>query len=264
MQVGRVTLYLMDTDTRRNTDEDRHITDRLYEANREVRLLQEMVLGMGGMRLLRILNILPGVYHMNEGHSVFMALERLRDNMASGMAFAEALERVRSNTLFTTHTPVPAGNEAFSLELMQRYFNGMAASLGLSWPQFAQLGQIEGGDCSAFEMTVLALRLSGWANGVSRLHGVVSRHMWNNLWKSLPLAETPIGYVTNGVHTPSYVGSWMHELLLQHLGPNWLQAPPEDPVWNRVDQIPDDVYWAAHATEGSPAGSPAQQQSPLC
>ena len=245
MQVGRVTLYLMDTDTRRNTDEDRHITDRLYEANREVRLLQEMVLGMGGMRLLRILNILPGVYHMNEGHSVFMALERLRDNMASGMAFAEALERVRSNTLFTTHTPVPAGNEAFSLELMQRYFNGMAASLGLSWPQFAQLGQIEGGDSSAFEMTVLALRLSGWANGVSRLHGVVSRHMWNNLWKSLPLAETPIGYVTNGVHTPSYVGSWMHELLLQHLGPNWLQAPPEDPVWDRVDQIPDDVYWAA-------------------
>ncbi|SDF18228.1 alpha-glucan family phosphorylase [Desulfovibrio legallii] len=245
MQVGRVTLYLMDTDTRRNTDEDRHITDRLYEANREVRLLQEMVLGMGGMRLMRALSILPGVYHMNEGHSAFMALERLRDNMASGMSFAEALERVRSNTLFTTHTPVPAGNEAFSLELMQRYFGGLAASLGLTWPQFVQLGQMEGGDSSAFEMTVLALRLSCWANGVSRLHGVVSRHMWNNLWKSLPLAETPIGYVTNGVHTPSYVGSWMHELLLQHLGQGWLQAPPEDPVWERVAQIPDDVYWAA-------------------
>ena len=126
MQVGRVTLYLMDTDTRRNTDEDRHITDRLYEANREVRLLQEMVLGMGGMRLLRILNILPGVYHMNEGHSVFMALERLQECMIMGMSTRRP-RRGCAQHPFTTHTPVPAGNEAFSLDLMGRYFNGMAS-----------------------------------------------------------------------------------------------------------------------------------------
>ncbi|MEG6592494.1 alpha-glucan family phosphorylase [Desulfovibrio sp. 1188_IL3213] len=245
LQVGRINLYLLDTDTTRNTDEDRRITDRLYEANRETRLLQEILLGQGGMRLLRTLGIIPGVYHMNEGHSAFMALERVRDCMTQGMSYDEAVVRVRSNTLFTTHTPVPAGNESFSLELMERYFGGMAKNLDLSWPQFVQLGQIEGGDSHAFEMTVLALRLSCWANGVSRLHGVVSRHMWNKLWKGLPTAETPIGHVTNGIHTPSYVGSWMHELLHRHLGAGWLQALPGSDVWDKVDDIPDEAFWAA-------------------
>lgn len=245
MAVGRVSLYLMDTDTRRNTDEDRRITDKLYEANREVRLLQEMLLGMGGMRLLRTLGIAPSVFHMNEGHSAFMVMERLQECLTMGMDYAEATVRVRSNTVFTTHTPVPAGNEAFSLELMERYFGGIAANLGISWPRFVQLGQIEGGNSSVFEMTVLALRHSCWANGVSRLHGVVSRHMWNNLWKSLPVAETPIGHVTNGVHVPSYVGSWMNELLRQYLGSGWLQEPPSSAVWDKVDQIPDESFWAA-------------------
>ncbi len=245
LAVGRITLYLMDTDTRRNTDEDRRITDKLYEANREVRLLQEMLLGMGGMRLLRTMRIMPSVFHMNEGHSAFMAMERLQECLSMGMNYAEATVRVRSNTVFTTHTPVPAGNESFSLELMERYFSGIAANLGLSWQQFVQLGQIEGGNSSSFEMTVLALRHSCWANGVSRLHGVVSRHMWNNLWKSLPVAETPIGHVTNGIHVPSYVGSWMHELLHQYLGSGWMQSPPGSGVWDKVDQIPDEAFWAA-------------------
>ncbi len=249
LQVGRVTLYLMDTDTSRNTDEDRRITDRLYEANRETRLLQEILLGQGGMRLLRTLGIIPSVYHMNEGHSAFMALERVRDCMTQGMAYEEAVVRVRSNTLFTTHTPVSAGNESFSLELMSRYFGGMAQNLSLSWQQFTKLGQIEGGDSQAFEMTVLALRLSCWANAVSRLHGVVSRHMWNKLWKGLPTAETPIGHVTNGVHTPSYVGSWMHELLHKYLGEGWMQALPGAGVWDNVDAIPDDAFWAARQNQ---------------
>lgn len=244
MAVGRTTLYLMDTDTRRNTDEDRHITDKLYEANRETRLLQEILLGMGGMRLLRAMGIAPSVYHMNEGHSAFMVLERLLEYTRAGMSYDEATVRIRANTVFTTHTPVPAGNEAFSLDLMERYFGGLAASLGLSWQQFTQLGQIEGGNRNAFELTVLALRHACWANGVSRLHGIVSQHMWNNLWKSLPTLETPIGHVTNGVHTPSYVGSWMHELLDQYLGAGWLQAAPGADVWEKVDQIPDDLYWA--------------------
>ncbi|MDD4701088.1 MAG: alpha-glucan family phosphorylase [Desulfovibrio sp.] len=249
LQVGRVTLYLLDTDTSRNTDEDRRITDRLYEANRETRLLQEILLGQGGMRLLRTLGIIPSVYHMNEGHSAFMALERVRDCMTQGMDYEEAVVRVRSNTLFTTHTPVSAGNESFSLELMNRYFSGMAQNLNLSWQQFTKLGQIEGGDSQAFEMTVLALRLSCWANAVSRLHGVVSRHMWNKLWKGLPTAETPIGHVTNGIHTPSYVGSWVHEVLNKYLGEGWLQALPGAGVWDQVDQIPDDVFWAARQNQ---------------
>ncbi|RRD71060.1 MULTISPECIES: alpha-glucan family phosphorylase [unclassified Desulfovibrio] len=245
LQVGRVCLYLMDTDTRRNTDEDRKITNRLYEANREIRLLQEMVLGMGGMRLLRTLKITPSVFHMNEGHSAFMVLERLQECLGMGMNLPESIVRVRSNTLFTTHTPVPAGNETFSLDLMERYFSGIASNLGLSWQQFLQMGQIEGGDDNSFQMTVLALRYSCWANGVSRLHGVVSRHMWNKLWKGLPHAETPIGHITNGIHTPSYVGNWINELLTHHLGSGWLQAPPGSGIWDKVDGIPDDAFWGA-------------------
>ena len=249
MKVGRVTLYLMDTDTTRNSEEDRRITDRLYEANREIRLLQEMLLGMGGVRLIRSLGLEPHVYHMNEGHSAFLVIERLLECMGQGMSYDEATVRVRSNTVFTTHTPVPAGNESFSLDLVGRYFGNFAAKLGLDWSQFVQLGQMEGGNPHNFEMTVLALRLSSWANGVSRLHGEVSRHMWNKLWKSLPLAETPITYVTNGIHTPSYVGTQMHELLNQYLGEGWLQAEPDDPLWSKVDNIPDDTYWAARMTQ---------------
>ncbi len=249
MKVGRVTLYLMDTDINNNSESDRRITDRLYEANREIRLLQEIILGMGGVRMLRALDIQPSVYHMNEGHSAFLGLERLQEYIRNGMTYDEAKYRVRANTVFTTHTPVPAGNESFALDLMNRYFNAFAGTLGLNWQQFVQLGQMEGGNPHNFEMTVLALRLSSFSNGVSRLHGEVSRHMWNKLWKSVPLAETPITFVTNGVHTPSYVGTQMHELLNQYLGEGWLQAAPEDPVWNRVDEIPDDTYWAARMTQ---------------
>ncbi len=249
MQVGRTTLYLMDTDTNRNTVEDRAITNQLYVGNRETRLLQEMLLGIGGMRLIRTLGLNTHVYHMNEGHSAFLVLERMRECITLGMSYSEAMARVRSNTIFTTHTPVAAGNEAFSVELMHRYFTGFANALGLSWNNFVQLGQIEGGNAGHFEMTVLALRFCSWANGVSRLHGEVSRHMWNRIWRSLPLAETPITYVTNGIHTPSYVGTQMHELLDQYLGQGWLSASPDSEIWNKVDEIPDDTYWAARLTQ---------------
>ncbi|MDR2820323.1 MAG: alpha-glucan family phosphorylase [Desulfovibrio sp.] len=249
MQVGRISLYLMDTDTRRNTAEDRQITDRLYEANREIRLLQEMLLGMGGMRLIRTLGLEPHVYHMNEGHSAFMVIERLQACMQAGMNYEEAKACVKSNTVFTTHTPVPAGNETFSLELMCTYFSGIAANLGLSWHDFVQLGQFEGTDSQNFEMTLLALRLSAKANGVSRLHGEVSRHMWSNLWKGLPMAEIPIEHVTNGVHVPSYVGIHMQDVLNQYLGPDWLSDEPDSQVWNKVDDIPDDVFWTARLNQ---------------
>lgn len=249
MMVGRTALYLMDTDVPKNSEEDRKITSRLYEANREVRLLQEMILGMGGVRMLRALGIVPSVFHMNEGHSAFLGLERLLECMRAGMTYEEAFCRVRANTVFTTHTPVPAGNESFAVDLMGRYFGAFAQALGLSWEQFIKLGQMEGGNPHNFEMTVLALRMSSFSNGVSRLHGEVSRHMWNKLWKSLPLAETPITFVTNGVHTPSYVGEQMHDLLNQYLGDGWLEAEADAPVWNKVDEIPDDTYWAARMTQ---------------
>lgn len=249
MKIGRITLYLMDTDISKNSDEDRKITARLYEANREIRLLQEIVLGMCGVRLIRAMNIEPSVYHMNEGHSAFLVLERLQECMRGGMSYEQAKVRVRSNTVFTTHTPVPAGNESFSIDLMSRYFSNFPPTIHMDWPHFVELGQMEGGNVHNFEMTILALRFSSFANGVSRLHGEVSRHMWNKLWKSVPLAETPINFVTNGVHTPSYVGEQMHELLTQYLGTNWLQAEPQDPIWNNVDKIPDDTYWATRLTQ---------------
>ncbi len=249
MKIGRVTLYLMDTDISRNSEEDRKISDRLYEANRETRLLQEIVLGIGGVRMIRALGIDASVYHMNEGHSAFLVLERLQECVRGGMSFEEARIRVRSSTVFTTHTPVPAGNEAFAVDLMTRYFANYPQTIGLDMNQFIQLGQIEGGNIHNFEMTVLALNFSSFANGVSRLHGEVSRHMWNRLWKSVPLAETPITYVTNGVHTPSYVGQQMNELLTQYLGKDWLQAQPDSPIWENVDKIPDDIYWSARMTQ---------------
>ena len=251
VRVGRICLYLMDTDNPKNTENDRMITARLYEADRDFRLRQEILLGMGGVRMLRKLGIVASVYHMNEGHSAFMVIERMRAYMAEhGLSFNEAFERVRSNTVFTTHTPVDAGNERFSTELMERYFSGYAQNLGLSWPDFLRLGRMEGPDRSGnFEMTVLALKASSHANGVSRLHGIVSQHMWRSLWKGVPIPEIPIGHVTNGIHTPSYVGLPMKQLLDAHLGADWLRAPANSPLWNKVADIPDEDYWAVRVQQ---------------
>lgn len=247
VRVGRIQLYLLDTDTPLNTEDDRKITARLYEADRDYRLRQEMLLGMGGVRLLRRMGIRPSVYHINEGHSAFLLIERIRSLMERhALSFGEAAERVRSNTIFTTHTPVEAGNEHFSVEIMERYFKSYADALHLSWPEFLQLGHRDDADRHApFEMTILALRLSSQANGVSRMHGIVSRHMWHPLWKSIPVAEIPIRHVTNGIHVPSYVGIGMKPLLDSHLGPDWMHAAPEDPCWEKVRDIPDELYWNA-------------------
>lgn len=247
VRVGRVFLYLMDSDHPQNTDNDRMITARLYEADRDFRLRQEILLGMGGVRMLRKLGVIPSVYHMNEGHSAFMVVERIRAYMADqNLSFHEAFERVRSNTVFTTHTPVEAGNERFSIDLMERYFTGYVQSMGLSWQDFLRMGRMEGADRNGnFEMTVLALNASSRANGVSRLHGIVSQHMWRDLWKGVPIPEIPIGHVTNGVHTLSYVGEPMKLLLDQYVGADWSDAEPDSPVWEKVADIPDHDYWSA-------------------
>ncbi len=247
VRVGRISLYLMDTDITANTEGDRQITARLYEADRTIRLQQEILLGMGGIRMLRTLGITPSVFHMNEGHSAFLTIERARTYIQEqGLSFVEAFERVRSNTIFTTHTPVDAGNERFNMEHIKHYFSDCAKSMGLSWSEFARLGSFDNNDRSgSFEMTVLALKASSHANGVSRLHGIVSQHMWRDLWKGVPIPEIPIGHVTNGIHTPSYVGLPIKTLLDTHLGEQWLHATPEDPIWNGIDAIPFDQYWGA-------------------
>lgn len=246
VRVGRVSLYLLDTDTPKNTDADRRITARLYEADRDCRLRQEILLGMGGVRLLRALAITPAVWHMNEGHSAFLILERIRTLITDfGMSFDAAKELVAGSCLFTTHTPVDAGNERFTLELMEHYFMSYAQSVGISWSDFLQMGRIDGDSRNLFEMTVLALKHSFKANGVSRLHGYVSRRMWREVWRGVPPAEVPIGYVTNGVHVPSYAGPDMKQLLDRHLGEGWMEQPPTSLVWSKITDIPMEELWSA-------------------
>ena len=246
VRVGRIRLYLLDADTPRNTDEDRHITARLYEADRDVRLRQEILLGMGGVRMLRRMGIRPAAYHMNEGHSAFLILERIRDLMLrDGLGLGEACEVVRGSNVFTTHTPVDAGNERFSQERMENHFKAFVQSVGISWQDFLRIGRYAHSERNTFEMTVLALNFSYRANGVSRLHGYISRRMWQEGWPGVPTAEIPIGHITNGVHVPSYAGPAMRPVLETALGADWASLQADDPVWKRLADVPDDALWTA-------------------
>ena len=246
VQVGRIPLLLMDTDTPKNMPEDRKITSRLYEADRDYRLRQEILLGIGGVRMLRLLGILPSVFHMNEGHSAFLILERIRLFMREeGLSFTEAAELVRGSNIFTTHTPVEAGNEIFTVDRMEAYFMPYAQELGLSWQDFLRLGKPDTSERHVFEMTLLALNHSHKSNGVSAMHGVVSRHMWQKNWPGVPTVEVPIGHVTNGIHVPSYLGPAMKALWDGHLGDGWQSMPAESSIWKRVSTIPDSQFWGA-------------------
>lgn len=250
VRVGRINLYLLDTNLPSNTAEDRKITARLYEADRDIRLRQEILLGRGGVNMLRALDIRPAAYHMNEGHSAFLIFERIRLLMQeNGLSFEEAGEVVRGSTLFTTHTPVDAGNERFSLESMEAYFKPYIQSVGISWQTLVNMGRFEDSERNVFEMTVLALKYSMKANGVSALHGVVSRHMWQEGWQGVPVAEIPIFSVTNGIHVPSYAGPAMRPLLQKHLGEGWQELTPDDQKWTRIAEIPDADLWTARQTQ---------------
>lgn len=250
VRVGRINLYLLDTNLPSNTAEDRKITARLYEADRDIRLRQEILLGRGGVSMLRALDIRPAAYHMNEGHSAFLIFERIRLLMQeNGLSFEEAGEVVRGSTLFTTHTPVDAGNERFSLERMEAYFKPYIQTVGISWQTLVNMGRFEGSERNVFEMTVLALKYSMKANGVSALHGVVSRHMWQEGWQGVPVAEIPIFSVTNGIHVPSYAGPAMRPLLQKHLGEGWQELTPDDQKWTRIADIPDADLWTARQTQ---------------
>ena len=245
VQVGRVPLYLLDTNLESNSPEDRLITAQLYFGDKEMRIIQEILLGIGGIRALRALGIIPNVCHMNEGHAAFLALERIRLLMEKrGVRFSEAREIVCAGNVFTTHTPVEAGIDHFQAELLDRYFIRYYKSLGLNREEFLGLGrQNPRNSQETFCMAVLALKLASNANGVSQLHGEVSRKMWKNLWPELPEEQLPLGSITNGVHTRTWMSNHMASLLVRYLGTRWLDDPTDHNVWRRIARIPDAELW---------------------
>lgn len=247
-QVGRVSLFLLDTNIGENPQHLRGLTARLYGGDLEMRIRQEILLGIGGIRALWAMGLEPRVIHMNEGHSAFAGLERIRVFMQEHQLTLEAaLELVASSSVFTTHTPVPAGNDRFPPDMMQRYFEPYARHLGLAWKVFMALGREDPRDDNEFFcMTVLALRLSRFNNGVSVLHGHVSRNMWKRVWPQYPVEDVPIGAITNGVHMPTWVAYDMAMLYDRYLGPTWREDPDTRRVWRQAETIPESELWRTH------------------
>lgn len=248
VQVGTVPLYLLDTNIEPNNPYDHDITDELYGGDLDMRIHQEMLLGIGGVRMLKALGLTPTVYHMNEGHSAFLALERIRAMMQDdGLSFTEAQQVAKASQIFTTHTPVPAGIDLFPPDKVMDYLGRYCGIFGLSREEFLALGRENTGDFSSpFSMAILAIKMATFVNGVSKLHGEVSRIMFDSLWPKLPLEEVPITSITNGVHARSCVAKSTQELYDRYLGPTWSDAPADHPLWERVDSIPDEELWRNH------------------
>lgn len=247
-QVGRIPLYLLDTNVPENSPADREITSRLYGGGSEMRIKQEIVLGIGGARALDALGVHTTIFHMNEGHSAFLALERIRKLLAqSSLTFDEARQSVMSTNVFTTHTPVPAGIDMFPPDLVTRYFKGYYPMLRLDEEGFLALGREDVANRKqGFSMAVLAIRLADSYNGVSKLHGDVSRRMWHNIWPNVPVQEVPIKSVTNGIHTRTWLSHDILYILDRYLGDGWQSDPTDQAVWDDVMQIPDEELWRAH------------------
>ena len=243
IQVGNVPLYLMDTDIHPNAPEDRELSARLYGGDEEMRLAQEKILGVGGVRALRALDIEPAVFHMNEGHSAFLVLERARELVHQGMSFDQAAQIVRKSSVFTTHTPVPAGHDAFPFHMMDRYFPKWHEELKISREEFLNLARQDQSWGPTFSLTVLALKMSGRHNGVSKLHGEVSRKMWSWLWPNKSVDEVPITYVTNGIHTETWLAPELKKLFDEYLGKNWVLRIDDQTMWDSVNLIPDEKLW---------------------
>jgi len=246
--VGRLPLYLLDTNVPENPRPLQDITDQLYGGNEETRIRQELVLGVGGLRALAAMGLEPDVCHMNEGHSAFLSVERIRMLMRRhGLTFAEAMQGARAGNIFTTHTPVPAGFDAFPRDLMGRYLAEDLADLGVSLDEFMALGRRPGDAHGPFNMAGFAIRTSAHVNGVSRLHGEVSRRLLRDYSPGVPEAEVSVGYVTNGIHTRSSLSREMSQLFDRYLGMDWWRDPGPSDAWTRVDAIPDEEIWATHA-----------------
>lgn len=245
VQVGRVPLYLLDTNLEENSPEDRLITAQLYFGDKEMRMIQEILLGIGGIRALRAMGIVPNVCHMNEGHAAFLALERIRLLMEKrGVRFNEAKEIVRAGNVFTTHTPVEAGIDHFPPELVDKFFARYFRSLGISYSEFMGLGRMDPKiEQESFCMAVLAFKLADHANGVSQLHGDVSRKMWRKAWPDLPEEQLPLTSITNGIHTRTWMSNYMASLLVRYLGTRWMDDPTNHNVWRSIAKIPDAEIW---------------------
>ena len=248
IQVGRVPLYLLDANIPQNKAEDRAITAQLYGGDSHTRIQQEIILGIGGIRALKAIGKMPTVCHMNEGHAAFTGLERIRLLMEEHkLDFATAFEAVKAGTCFTTHTPVPAGNDTFPMSMIEQYLGDYMGKMGIDRATLAGLGrQHPSNEQEPFGMTVLALKLANVSNGVSRLHGIVSRKMWHEIWPTLPANEVPITSITNGVHTQSWLSPEIAQLYDRYLGIQWEEQPTDFAIWKRVDHIPDAELWRTH------------------
>jgi starch phosphorylase len=246
MMVGRVPIYLLDTDHPQNDPADRELCQRLYGGSEDLRLRQEWILGVGGVRVLRALGVSPAVWHANEGHAAFMLLERLRELVSQGRSWNEAVREVRQTSVFTTHTPVPAGHDAFALAQVEQCIETVWKDQAAHRDAVLQLGRSPSHDHGQFHMPVLAIKLSGSVNGVSRIHGEVSRRMWNDLWPGRDAEQVPIQHVTNGVHVSTWMSHHMHELLTRDLGPEWPQRVEEPGFWQQVYTLDDAALWEAH------------------
>ncbi len=245
VSVGRVPLYLLDTDIDENDPWNREICARLYSGDLEQRLRQSIVLGIGGAEVLQALGIEHSVTHLNEGHAALSLLERTRDRILQGLSLDEALQKVRETTVFTTHTPVPAGHDIFPFPLIEKYLSRFLDSLGFERETFLQLGT-HPDEPQGFNMTAFALRLSGYKNGVSQKHGEVANHMWQNLWSDKEKAETPIKAITNGVHVPTWIEPKMELLFNKYLPYGWLDRHDDPSIWEKIDTIPDEELWKTY------------------
>ena len=241
--VGRVTLYLLDTDLPENAPWDRELSARLYGGDRETRIQQEIILGIGGVRALKALGIDAAAYHLNEGHAGFVVLQRIRELVDKGRTFESALEEIRATTIFTTHTPVPAGHDAFPFQLVEKHLAGCWGTLGPHRDKFLALGAHDGGSGVQFNMTALALRSAAKVNAVSKLHGEVTRGMWD-IWPGVAEADRPVSYVTNGVHVPTWMAAELVDLFTRHFGTDWRARQDDPALWEAILGIPDEELWA--------------------
>ena len=247
VRLGRVKLYLLDTDLEENAPWDRDLSARLYGGDRETRIQQEIILGVGGVRALKALGSAPAVWHLNEGHAAFVVLQRIRDLIEGGLSFDQALEEVRRTTVFTTHTPVPAGHDAFPFNLVETHLAGCWGTLGAYRERFLQLGAYDNGVGSQFNMTALALRAANGVNAVSQLHGVVTREMWGPIWPGTPEDRRPVRAITNGIHMPTWLSHEMTRLFDRYLPADWRERHDDGATWQRVFDIPDEALWQARS-----------------
>jgi starch phosphorylase len=246
IMLGCIPIYLLDTDLAENEPEDRELSAQLYSGDHRMRIRQEVVLGIAGVRLLRSLSINPSVWHMNEGHTAFLSLERIAERMAGGQDFEQAVQEIRRNALFTTHTPVPAGHDRFSRELTEEELGYFIEHTGMDPERVFGLGREPGADHGLFSMAALALRTSEHCNGVSERHGEVARSMWQGMWPDRSVEQVPIGSITNGVHVPTWVSPELRGLLSRNLGPDWLERHHEQTSWDLVADIPAEELWQVH------------------